>query len=67
MQEMFIKDLQELKNKQINKTLERIHSRITEAEAQINDLEDRMVEITAAEKKIEKRIKRNEDSLRNLQ
>ena len=25
-----------------------------------------MVEITAAEKKIEKRIKRNEDSLRNL-
>ena len=35
-------------------------------EAQINYLEDRMVEITAAEKNIEKRIKRNEDSLRDL-
>ena len=45
---MFTKDLEELKNKQMNKTLEGIHSRITEAEAQINDLEDRMVEITAA-------------------
>ena len=66
MQEMFIKDLQELKNKQINKTLERIHSRITEAEAQINDLEDRMVEITAVEQNIEKRTKNNEDNLRDL-
>ena len=47
--------------------LKGINSRITEAEEWINDLEDRMVEITAAEKKIEKRIKRNEDSLRNLQ
>ena len=48
MQEMFTKDLQELKIKQteINNTLEGIHSRIIEAEAQINDLEDRMVEIT---------------------
>ena len=47
-QEMFTKDLQELKIKQtkINNTLEGIHSRIIEAEAQINDLEDRMVEIT---------------------
>ena len=46
-----IKDLQELKNKQteMNNTLEGIHSRITKAEAQINDLEDRMVEITAIE------------------
>ena len=32
----------------MNNTLERISSRITEAE-QINDLEDRRVEITAAE------------------
>ena len=66
MQEMFTKDLQELKNKQIemNDTLEGIHSRITEAEAQTNDLEDKMVEITAAEQNIEKiRMKRNEDSL----
>ena len=37
MQEMFTKDLQELKNKQKNNTLEEIHSRITEAEEQINE------------------------------
>ena len=43
----------------MNNTLEGIHSRITEAEALINDLEDRMVEITAAEQKVEKMIKRN--------
>ena len=51
MQEMFTKDLEELKNKQteMNNTLEGIRSRITEAE-QINNLEDRMVEITASEK-----------------
>ena len=43
MQEMFTKDLQELKNKQteINNTLEGINSRITEAEEWINDLEDK--------------------------
>ena len=51
----------------MNNTLEGINSRITEAEEWINDLEDRMVEITAAENNIEKRIKRNEDSLRDLQ
>ena len=40
-QEMFIKDLQELKNKEteMNNILEGINSRITEAEEQINDLE----------------------------
>ena len=50
-QEMFTNDLEELKNKQteMNNTLEGIRSRITEAE-QINNLEDRMVEITASEK-----------------
>ena len=65
---MFIKDLEELKNKQteMNNTLEGIYSRITEAEEQINDMEDKMVEITAARQNIEKRMKRNEDSLRNL-
>ena len=43
IQEMFTKDLEELKNKQteMNNTLERINSRITEAEKQINDLEER--------------------------
>ena len=63
MQEMFTKDLEELKNKQteMNNTLERINSRITEAEAQINDLENRMVEITAAKQNIgEKKKKRKE-------
>ena len=75
MQEMFNKDLEELKNKQIgmnNKitemktTLEGINSRITEAEERISDLEDRMVEFTAVEQIKEKRMKRNEDSLRDL-
>ena len=51
----------ELKN-----TLEGINSRITETEEWISDLEDRMVEITAAEQNKEKRMKRNEDSLRDL-
>ena len=48
MQEMFTEDLKELKNKQteMNNTLEGIHGIITEAEESINDLEDRMVEIT---------------------
>ena len=56
MQEMFTKDLEELKNKQteMNNTLERINSRITEAEGRTNDLEDRMVEIIATEQNIEK-------------
>ena len=50
MQEIFTKDLQKLKDKQteMNNTLEGINIRITEAE-RINDLEDRMVEITATE------------------
>ena len=53
LQEIFNKDLEELKNKQtemnntineIKTTLEGINSRITEAEERISDLEDRMVE-----------------------
>ena len=57
VQEMFTKNLEELKNKQteMNNTLSGINSRITEAEEQINDLEDRMVEITATEQNIEKK------------
>ena len=47
-------------------TLEGINSRITEAEELISDLEDRMVEFIAAEQNKEKRMKRNEDSLRDL-
>ena len=47
-------------------SLEGINNRITEAEEQINDLEDRKVEITTAEQTKEKRMKRIEDSLRDL-
>ena len=50
----------------MNNTLEGIN-RITEAEEWINDLENRMVEITATEQNIEKRMKkRNEDCLWDL-
>ena len=54
---MFTKDLQELRNKQteMNNTLEGINSRITKGEEWINDLEDRMVEITVAEQNIQKK------------
>ena len=47
-------------------TLEAINSRITEAEERISNLEDRMVEFTAAEQTKEKRMKRNAESLRDL-
>ena len=47
-------------------TLEEMNTRITEAEERISDLEDRMVEFTAVEQTKEKRMKRNEDSLRDL-
>ena len=47
-------------------TLEGINSRITEAEERISDLEDRMVEFTAVEQNKAKRMKRNEDSIRDL-
>ena len=75
MQEMFNKDPEELKNKQtemnntiteMKNTLEGISSRITESEEQISDLEDRMVEFTVTAQNKEKRMKRNEDSLRDL-
>ena len=60
MQEMFTKDPEELKNKytEMNNTLKGISSRITEADEWINDLEDRIVEITATEQKMEKRMKK---------
>ena len=46
-------------------TLEGINRRITEAEKRISDLEDRLVEFTAVEQNKEKRMNRNEDSLRD--
>ena len=51
----------EMKNK-----LEGISSRITEAEEQINELEDRVMEINAMKQNKGKRMKRNEDSLRDI-
>ena len=73
MQERINKDLDEIKKSQyitnnaiheIKNTLEGTNSRITEAD-RISEVEDRMVEINEAERKKEKRIKRNEDNLRD--
>ena len=74
IQETFNKDLEELKSKQtmMNNTTNKIknslgvNSRITEEEEQISDLEDKIVEITTTEQNKEKRMKRIEDSLRDL-
>ena len=75
IQEKFNKDLEELKSKQtmmnntineIKNSLEGINSRITEAEEWISDLEDKILEINTAEQNKEKRMKRIEDSLRDL-
>ena len=51
---------------EIKNSLEGINSRITEAEEWITDLEDKIVEITTTEQNKEKRMKRIEDSLRDL-
>ena len=51
---------------EIKNTLEGTNSRITEAEIRVSEVEDRMVEINEAERKKEKRIKRNEDNFRDL-
>ena len=51
---------------EIKNSLEGINSRITEAEERINDLEDKIVEITTREQNKEKRMKRIENSLRDL-
>ena len=66
IQQMFNKDLEELKNKQtemknriteMKNTLEGINNRITEADERISELEDKLVEITAKEQNKEKRMK----------
>ena len=51
---------------EIKNSLEGINSRITEAEERISDLKDKILEITTAEQNKEKRMKRIEDSLRDL-
>ena len=75
IQETFNKELEELKSKQtmmnntineVKNSLEGISSRITEAEERISDLEDKIVEITTTQQNKEKRMKRIEDSLRDI-
>ena len=75
MQESINKDLEELKGKhtetnstitEIKNTLEGINSRIFEAEEQVSELEDKMVEITSEEQNKVKRMKRTRDTLRDL-
>ena len=75
IQKTYNKDLEELKSKQtmmnnaineIKNSLEGMNSRITEAEERISDLEGKILEITTAEQNKEKRMKRIEDSLRDL-
>ena len=51
---------------EIKNTLEGTMSRLTETEDRISEVEDKMVEINEEERKKEKRIKRNEDNLRDL-
>ena len=51
---------------EMKNTLERINNIITEAEEQICNLKDRMMELFTAEKNKERKVKRNESSLRGL-
>ena len=76
MQETINKDLEELKNKhretnntitEVKNTLKGMNSRISEAEERISKLEDKMVEIASEQQNKVKRMKRTEDSLRDLQ
>ena len=51
---------------EIKNSLEAPNSRIQEAEERISEVEDRLVEITDAEQKRQKRLKTNEESLREF-
>ena len=75
LQQTLSKEIQDLKPKQaemqntiteIKNSLEATNSRIQEAEERISKVEDRLVEIMVAEQKREKKLKRNENSLREL-
>ena len=65
MQEMFNKDLEELRNRQteMNNTLEGINRRIT---SRLSDLESRMVENHCHKTECRKKNEKQEDSLRVL-
>ena len=75
LQETLTKEIQDIKLKQeeiqntiteIKKSLEAANSRIQEAEEQTSEVEDRLVEIMDVEQKRQKRLKTNEESLREL-
>ena len=75
MQESINKDLEDLKDNptetnntitETKNTLEGINSRISKAEKWISELEDKMVDITSADQNKVKRMKRTEDSFRDL-
>ena len=76
MPELTNKDLEEIKkNKhtetsntitEIQNTLEGISSRLSETEERNSELKDKMVEITSEEQNKVKRMKRTEDSFRDL-
>ena len=75
LQETLSKEIQDIKLTQeemqntiteIKHTLQAANSRKQEAEEQISEVEDRLVETADAEQKREKRLKINEDSLREL-
>ena len=51
---------------EIKNTLQGTNNRTMETKDRISEVEYRMVEINGAERKKEKRIKRNEDNLRDL-
>ena len=51
---------------EIKNTLEKINTRISEVEERISELEDKIVQITSEDQNKIKRMKRTEDSLRDL-
>ena len=75
LQETLTKEIQDKKLKQeemqntiteVKNSLGAANSRIQETEERISSVEDRLVEITDVEQKREKRLKRNEESQRNV-
>ena len=61
MKKLMYNEINEIKN-----TLEGTMSRIMETEDRISEVQEKMVEINEAERNKEKRIKKNEDKLRDL-
>ena len=75
LKKIFNKDLAEIKKRQsamnntiteIKNTLYVTNTNITKAEEWISELEERMVEIIETEQNRERKMKRNQDSLRDL-